>query len=199
LSGGLAVDFLLRWKSLEAVQNEAPVELRKFYREHRCRKIDLIEKRLSDIASAVAVTKDDVIIETSAMIMRSIFCQIQDLNQSITEFDKELSNLCKEHTDSEIFESFRGAGLQRVPRLIAAFGNDKNKFDSILSFQAYSGIAPVVEKSGKQDWTHMRWSCSVFIKQTFHEFAAKTIPFLSLGKSQLSTYAGERNEAPCCN
>ena len=42
--------------------------------------------------------------------------------------------------------------------------------------QTYSGIAPVIKRSGKQCWTHWRWNCPKFLRQTFHEFAKNSIP-----------------------
>ena len=41
--------------------------------------------------------------------------------------------------------------------------------------QCYSGIAPVKEASGKTEWTHFRFACPKFLKQTFHEFASHSI------------------------
>jgi hypothetical protein len=38
-----------------------------------------------------------------------------------------------------------------------------------------SGIAPVVEQSGKSSWTHWRRAAPSFLRQTFHEFAAHSI------------------------
>lgn len=32
---------------------------------------------------------------------------------------------------------------------------------------SYIGIAPVKEESGKKRWTHWRWSCPKFLRQTF--------------------------------
>ena len=32
------------------------------------------------------------------------------------------------------------------------------------------------EQSGQSCWTHWRWSCPKFLRQTFHEFAGCSIP-----------------------
>ena len=37
--------------------------------------------------------------------------------------------------------------------------------------QKYAGIAPVIERSGKKMWTHWRYSCPKFLRQTFVEWA----------------------------
>jgi hypothetical protein len=42
--------------------------------------------------------------------------------------------------------------------------------------QRYAGIAPVTERSGNSTWVHWRWKCPTFLRQTFVEWAALTIP-----------------------
>ena len=41
--------------------------------------------------------------------------------------------------------------------------------------QTYSGIAPVMEKSGKKKWVHCRIACPKFLRQSFHEWAGHSI------------------------
>jgi hypothetical protein len=43
--------------------------------------------------------------------------------------------------------------------------------------QTYCGVAPVIERSGKSRWTHWRWNCPKFLRQTFHEYAKSSIPY----------------------
>src|SRR5690606_21682455 len=44
------------------------------------------------------------------------------------------------------------------------------------SLQKYAGVAPVTERSGNSHWVHWRWSCPTFLRQTFIEWTAQTIP-----------------------
>jgi transposase len=55
--------------------------------------------------------------------------------------------------------------------LLAAFGADRDRFQTALEVQEFSGIAPVTERSGKAIWVHRRLACPKFLLQTFHEFA----------------------------
>jgi len=81
------------------------------------------------------------------------------------------------HADHDVFTSFPGAGDVTAPRLAAAFGTDRSRWDSAAELQAHSGIAPVTERSGKSVWVHHRLACPKFVKQTFHEFADQSIRF----------------------
>jgi hypothetical protein len=39
----------------------------------------------------------------------------------------------------------------------------------------FTGMAPVIERSGKMTVTHVRWFCPTFLRQSFHEFAGQSI------------------------
>jgi hypothetical protein len=43
--------------------------------------------------------------------------------------------------------------------------------------QKYAGVAPVIEQSGKKSWTHWRYSCPKFLRQTFVEWAGQSVRF----------------------
>jgi transposase len=68
------------------------------------------------------------------------------------------------------------AGPTFAPRLLVAFGEHRDRFPTASSLQKSSGIAPVMERSGNKAWVHWRYSCSKFVRQTFVEWAAQTIP-----------------------
>jgi hypothetical protein len=62
-----------------------------------------------------------------------------------------------------------------VPRLIAAIGSRRDRFVSAAELQSYSGIAPVMQRSGRSQWVHFRWACPKFVRQTFHQWAGHSI------------------------
>jgi hypothetical protein len=62
-----------------------------------------------------------------------------------------------------------------APRLLAAFGEQRDRFQGADELLKYSSIAPVTERSGKKSWVHWRWQCPTFLRQTFVEWAGQTI------------------------
>ena len=58
---------------------------------------------------------------------------------------------------------------------MVAFGNDRNKYQSSDDILKYSGIAPVMERSGQKSWVHWRYSCPKFLRQSFVEWASESI------------------------
>ncbi|MCK5194040.1 MAG: transposase, partial [Desulfobulbaceae bacterium] len=75
------------------------------------------------------------------------------------------------HEDKSIFDSFPGSGEALGPRLLCAWGTDRERYDSADSMQQYSGIAPVTKASGQSKMVIRRLACPKFLLQTFHEFA----------------------------
>jgi hypothetical protein len=69
----------------------------------------------------------------------------------------------------------------RVPEapftpLLDVGGEQRDRFADASAFQKYAGIAPVTERSGNKRWVHWRWSCPTFLRQTFVEWVACSVP-----------------------
>lgn len=175
LTTRLACDFLLKWPTLEAVQRARPETVRTFYYGHNCVRGDVVEARLEAIGAAVPLTTDPAIVETSVLTVRMLATQIRDLGPAITRYEEAIEAHLSDHPDAEIFSSFPAAGAAMAPRLLAAFGADRERFENANEVQQYAGIAPVTERSGKRTWVHWRWSASTFVRQSFHEYAGLTI------------------------
>ncbi|QYO64039.1 transposase [Leptolyngbya sp. 7M] len=73
--------------------------------------------------------------------------------------------------DAAWFAALPGAGEHLAPRLLAAFGEDRSRFDNAQQMMCDFGIASVKESSGKKNWSHWRWSCPIFLRQRFVEWA----------------------------
>jgi Transposase IS116/IS110/IS902 family len=78
--------------------------------------------------------------------------------------------------DFSLFADLPGAGRVFSARLLAAFGEQRDRFTDASAFQKYTGIAPVTERSGNKHWVHWRWSCPTFLRQTFVEWVASSVP-----------------------
>jgi transposase len=105
------------------------------------------------------------------MAVELLVKQIQDARKTIKEFDAKIATVMKQHSDARLFTSLRGAGPALAPRLLCAFGSQKDRWKNADSLAAFSGIAPVTRKSGKQCQVKRRYACPKFLRQTFHEFA----------------------------
>jgi len=177
LTSVLVCDFLLRWPTATAAKNAKSATLRAFFYGHNCRSQALIDQRLNAIAHAVPLTEDAGVVEPAMLTVQTLARTIRDLTSAIAIFDKQIAEAFAAHPDAPIFDSFPGAGKVMAPRLLAAYGSDRNRWTKPEDMQSFSGIAPVTERSGKSTWVHRRWQCPKFYLQTFFEYAQHSIPF----------------------
>src|SRR5262244_2031818 len=171
----LVWDLLQRWPTLAELQKVPPAKLRTFFRKHYGRDEELIERRLLAIRQAIPAIRDRAVIEAKSMVVRVIVQVIVSLLEGIADLDKKIEEAAATHPDFFIFDSLPGAGAVMAPRLLAAFGSQRERYGSAGEVQTYTGIAPVMEKSGKKKWVHFRWACPKFLRQSFHEWAGRSI------------------------
>ena len=171
----LACDFLTKWPSLPAVQRARPATVRRFYHTHHSRHANVIEERLQLIAASQPVTTDVAIVAPATLTVQMLVAQLRVLADAIDRYEARQAALFATHADAPLFQSFPGAGAVFAPRLLAAFGTDRTRFETAANLQQYSGVAPVTERSGNRCWVHGRWGCPRFLRQTFHEYANESI------------------------
>ncbi len=105
------------------------------------------------------------------MAVKLLAKQIQDGRKTIKEFDAQIAEVMKQHPDAHLFTNLRGAGVALAPRLLCAFGSQRDRWEDADSLATFSGIAPVTRQSGRQRLVRRRYACPKFLRQTFHEFA----------------------------
>lgn len=177
-AGGLhseqACDFLESWPTFAAVRKATKLQLVRFFRLHR--HIETwAEERVTQIRAAVPATQDEALVEIGAFLVRSAVGQLRVLNRSIAAYDDRIAELFAAHADAPVFASLPHAGAALAPRLLAAFGDDRDRFGYAQDVAEFSGIAPVQRRSGNTKTVHMRMACPKFLRQTFHEYARVSI------------------------
>jgi len=168
--------FLERWPSLPEAQRARRDTLVDFFHEHNVRRANTIEKRLAAIKSEKPLTTDPAAIQPALLLVETLLPQLRALSAGILRFDEEIARRCKTLPDFRLFSNLPGAGKVFAPRLLVAFGEQRDRFATAAALQMLTGIAPVTERSGKTHWVHWRWACPKFLRQTFVEWAASSIP-----------------------
>jgi transposase len=171
----LFCEFVKRWPTLTQARRARANTGRRFFHEHHLYREDVIEKRLQAIKSAQPLTLDEAIIVPYRIQALVLVEQLELMFMAIDQFDAEIEKLATAHPDYRLFRSLPGAGPSLAPRLLVAFGEQRDRFKSAAEIQKYSGIAPVTERSGQKQWVHWRLHCPTFLRQTFVEWAAQTI------------------------
>jgi len=182
LTSEQACAFLEKWPTLMELQKNRPFRIREFYEKYGRPKREALNQIVGEIQKAQPLTSDSAVVMAGVMMVETLIAQIRALRMAIEKYDQQIERLFQQHPDRAVFESFPGAGKVLAPRLLAAFGADRDRFENAAQVQQFSGIAPVTERSGKMKWVHRRWACPKFVLQTFHEFADQARKFCTWSK-----------------
>ncbi len=170
-------DFLLKWPSLTAAKRARKQSLLQFFGSHNARYRDVNDKRIQAIKQAMPLTDDAGVIAPNQLLVEVLVPQLTCLLQAIERMDSEIKQRYRKLSDRKLFDSLPGAGPVMAPRLLVAFGENRDRFQTANEIHKVAGIAPVIEQSGNYSWTHWRYSCSKFLRQTFIEWAGESIRY----------------------
>src|SRR5262249_25747030 len=77
--------------------------------------------------------------------------------------------------DSPLFMSLPRAGKRLAPRLLAGWGDDRERYASATSVQALAGTSPVAYQSGNYAKAHRRYACVKPFRNVLYQFAWQSI------------------------
>jgi Transposase/Transposase IS116/IS110/IS902 family len=156
LTTKLACELILRWPDLAALQRAKVQTLRRFFYARNFRRPKILEKRLEALQAALPLCEDVAIIGSGRLKAIRLARAILALLPAIKQYDQQIAELFKAHHDAAIFASLPGAGPALAPRLLVAFGSRRDRWRHSLDVATYTGIAPVIEQSGKRSIVHWR-------------------------------------------
>lgn len=171
----LVCDFLERWPQLSLLQQARPATIDKFLRSHHSTSKATNQRRLSDIKTAIPLITDAAVMTSSVINVKVLVAQMKTVIAALAEYDRHIEALCQTHDDYHLFAALPAAGAVHAARLTAALGSDRSRWPSADELVRFSGIAPIIERSGKQFHIRWRYFCPKFFRQTFHEYAAQSI------------------------
>lgn len=177
IGSNIAADFLERWPSLEQLQRARSATIERFFIDHNSPDRERIAQRLQEIRKAIPATTDTAVLVSCSTAIVAWAALLKQVLAAIAIYDEKIDGLARAHPDYALMNSFPGAGPALTPRLIAAMGSRRERYQVAHEIQCYSGIAPVIASSGQQHWVHWRWACPKFLRQTVHEWALHSIAY----------------------
>ena len=111
------------------------------------------------LKAALPLTTDAGVLMPSLVATRTLVVELRALIDGIDAYDRVIARVFNAHPDAFIFASLPGAGPTFAPRLPAAVGSDRERYESADAMQQYLGIAPVAERSGKSKWLRILYRC----------------------------------------
>src|SRR5207237_10246405 len=107
------------------------------------------ENRIKAIGEAMPALKDRAVVEAKVAVVKVSVQLIQVLHEGIEGLNRQIQEAAEAHPDFFIFDSLPGAGAVMAPRLLAAFGSQRERYQDAAEVQMQSGSAPVSEGSGQ--------------------------------------------------
>lgn len=169
-------DFLSQWPTLAKAKRARRAKLERFFKDHNVRFSQVIEDRIAAIKAASPLTHNEAVIDAHRLQVELLIEQLRLTIQALKRFDEEIAASAAQFPDyAHLFTPLPGAGKVIGPRLLAAFGEDRDRYLCAAQLQKRSGIAPITKRSGNTTWVHWRFQCPKFLRQTFIDYAAQTI------------------------
>jgi transposase len=165
----IACHLLLKYPCFDELKAADQQKLRQLYRQYGCWQEVTVTRRLKRIQQARPLTTDPVLIQTAMLEARMHANLLLQLREHINSYDRSIAKLFPKHPDAKIFASFPGAGAVYAPRLLAAFGSDRNRFQHPDQVHNTMGISPVKKASGQSFRITWRKACPKFLRQSFQE------------------------------
>lgn len=92
-----------------------------------------------------------------ASTVRALVAVITTLNTEIKTLEGEVEAHFGRHPDAEIYLSRPGLGVVLGARVLAEFGDAKNRYASAKARKNYAGTSPITRQSGKTKTVHARF------------------------------------------
>jgi len=118
---------------------------------------------------------DEIFSHTAKALSRLLLI----LTEELEGIKKEMVLITKNHELGKVFYSLPGSGDVMSAKLLAVMGDNKELYRSSAEVQAYTGIAPIVKRSGKSFRVIFRKACNRAYRDTLTWFAFCSMPYCS--------------------
>ena len=159
------------FKDLHAASDE---ELREFMKSCNYRHYKYMERIIQKIRAYNQFIDPDV--EYAFFFEAQTLCKILHvLKEQLDTIEKEMNDITDAHHLGPIFKSLPGAGPILASKLLALFGDNKNRFENFNNAQCYFGTAPKNYKSGTYHRVNMRKACNKAGRLALYHHAFATL------------------------
>jgi transposase len=119
-----------------------------------------IASKAQAIVAALAVSTlavPDVVVDAYGATVRAAVAVIATLNTAITQLHAELAACFTAHPQAKIYLSQPGIGIVAGARMLAEFGDQRDRYASAKARKNYAGTSPITRQSGKAKVVHARF------------------------------------------
>jgi hypothetical protein len=151
-------------------------KLKQFLIDNKYRKNKDIDKILNKVQSYNQLIFQDV--EYASCFDSEIICQILlIIKYKLKKIGKEMNTVNDSHYLGKYFRSLPYAGDLLSCKMLALFGDNKNRFNNFKAVKCLYGTAPKNYKSGNHYKVIMRKACDKYARATLYKFAFASLRF----------------------
>jgi len=139
-----------------------------------------VKKNLNRVLKAIREYDQLIPAETESayFIEALLLCDmIFSLKENLKKVEKEMENIVKKHPLGKVFRSLPGAGKILSSKLLASFGDNKNRFRAANEIQCLFGTAPRNYQSGSYHKVIMRTACNKIGRVVLFKYAFESLRF----------------------
>lgn len=171
----VALEFLKRYPTLELVREATVPEIAAFLKKRKHPRPNQTAISIWQKAHAPQLQASAPTVRAKCRLMLALVKQLEVVQEQIAAYDEEINRLFQQHSDSRIFASLPGAAERLAPRLLAEWGDDRERYENAAVVQALAGTSPVLFQSGKYRFARQRKSCVKPFRRVMHLFAFQTV------------------------
>ena len=125
------------------------------------------------------------LVQAKARFALALVAQLEVLHQQLAEYDRAIGRLFRQPEDSSIFASLPGAGCRLAPRLLAEWGDERERYTGAAGVQALAGTAPGVVQSGQYRRVHQRTGCVKPLRAALYHLARESLLFQDWARARV--------------
>jgi transposase len=174
LNQPITLDFLQAFPTLDDLHRAGPDVLAAFFKGRRHPKPNQTMQRILLLLQEPQLRSNQFVTRAKARLMLAIVAQLAPLGDAIRAYDTEIERLFLAHSDSTLFQSLPGAGKRLAPRLLAEWGDDRDRYASNEGVAALAGTSPVPFQSGRMVRARKRFACIKSFRDALYKLAWQT-------------------------
>ena len=170
------VKMLINYPTFKSLRSASENEIIEFLKTNKYRRQIYIDRIIKKICNHSQLISPDV--EYAYQLEAECLCKILlVLHEEIKRVEKEMNDINNTHRLGKYFKSLPGAGKVLSCKLLALFGDNKDRFDSYNGVQCLFGTAPKNYQSGMYHKVIMRKACNKSARAVLFKFAFATLQF----------------------
>jgi hypothetical protein len=142
----------------------------------RQRNLQSRAEAIATVLRAEHLALSDALTEAYGISVRSLVAVLSTMVAQAATLEGEVERCFGQHPDAEIITSQPGLGVVLWARVLAEFGDDKDRYADAKARRNYAGTSPITKTSGKSRVVLARYARNKRLADALHQqaFAALT-------------------------